>query len=721
LTYLYPIPVSSESVIEDYRGIMANILPLNKPEIVNSILSYNIHPDWICYLSLLKALSVHSETSRTLYLRHLSRSKWSFPRDQVVEEMMIIGQSPGVNTLLYIPEERRWQMSSSGNKFVVKLRLTEDSIEPCWESRECRYYSEIHHKYSHIAHLATATSVIEDMFGCRVGWNRNGNLEITGSKNRTSDEAAQRVLLHFLKQVGAGNKFHYKVGKVKFLSACREFDIRMRMISSPISLRIYGPEDGIVPDFKFKTETIKKNKMGEEQLKEKIDIIREEEREKLAAEAELVKKDKERLERETRAYFRSQYYEVLREMMIKKEFQYKAQIERARANKNHVLFQPRREHMYREVVDQLHQATREKSGRKRMMWDKMLSKEITKEEMKSDPVMKELEEKCNYLNRLVEAIESGGKDYDEMRKELMPYGDEKGIDHHVQRMISKSREDSDDERLIAVPNEEIEEMKAELKSLLSTRPTDSEGMRNKQSRIRELKEELKVANPLKIERRHKGRHLPKPLPLKDSSEQIRKIAEEKIQRITRVAEEKVVVEKRPTPRKENLKMLGDWVSRMLESRDQKEIFRERLMHDITVAPKSVKRPDFTEKQKKSFRYQFEKGMIKEIPTIKRYSWETTVPTVEEQRPQDLLLNLSVSVKALLAECLTHLRKRSGRQPGKSPVLISNNEAVGVAFLLINKPKMLRYVIPSNLSKVFYKHYRKKFFNSPKNWDGISYS
>jgi hypothetical protein len=707
LTYLFLIPVRSDIVIEDYRSILTPSLPPIPREVINNILSYNIHPDWVCYLSMLKSLSAHSEMSRNLYFHHLSRSCWSFPRNQVIQEIEAIGQAPGLSTLLYIPEEKRWQMSRSGSSLVVKMRLTEDSIETCWEARECHSFSEIHHKYSHIGYLATAISIIEEMFGCKVRKNSNGNFEIVGSKNRTSDEAAQRVLLHYLKQTGQENKFHYRVGKVKFSKACLEFDLRMREISSPISLVFAGPQVGIVPDFKFKIGSITKDRISPEDLDEKIRVIREQEKALLEAEEARLVLEKERYERETVRYFRSQYYEVMREMMIKKDFQYKYHVEEAEKAKKHILFKPRTKDLFLEVLEQSTQAGRDKTLRRREMFDRRMAGEVTKEDLKNDTAMREMEERQEYFSQLTDAIQEGGKLYEKMQNDLMPLGDKREIDHKVNQLIQKSRAGSDDERAIATPNEEIGEIEAEIQQLLSTRPTDPEVKRGKQARIRELKEKLRIASPIKIEKRHKGRHYQKPLMIQDERHKIKEEADVEIEKLKVKSKEQVVVKKNPTPRKENLELLGDWVERMMKSRDQKELFRRSIMHGVQLAPKSVKRPDFTEKQKKSFQYQFDHGMIKKIPTIKRYSWETAKRKDFGVKHNSETLRLSVAVKQVLAESLNHLRKRSGRQAGQDMVLISNKEAIGVGFLLINKPKLLRYVLPNNLSKVLYRHYRSR--------------
>jgi hypothetical protein len=720
LTYLFLIPVRSDIVIRDYRSILTPNLPSVPRDVINNILSYNIHPDWVCYLSMLKALSAYSAKAEDLYFGHLSRSCWSFPRRQVIQEIGSIGQTPGLNTLLYIPEEGRWQMSRSSGTLVVKMRLTEDSIETCWESRECLYYSEIHHKYSLIGYLSVALSIIEDMFGCVVRKNANGNFEITGSKNRTSDEAAQRVLLHYLKQVGQENKFHYRVGKVKFSKACYEFDIRLRELASPISLVFSGPKTGIVPDFRFKTESVKRDRISQEDLAEKIKQIREKERESLVLAEEKLIKEKERYEKGIRAYFRSQYYEVMREMMIKKDFQYKARVKEAERAKNHVLFKPRTKDVFLEVLDQYNKIGREKTLRRREMFDRRMSGEITKEEQKNDTVLRELEERQEYFDRLVDAIQGGSKTYEDMRQEMMPFGDKREIDHKIRMMMKQSLADSDDERTVATPNEEIEELESQIHQLITIVPPEPEEKRKKQEKIRELKKKLRTAPAVNIERRHKGRHLPKPYPIQDSRDRVREVAEADIKRITEIAKEQVLEKKAPTPRKENLELLGDWVDRMMKARDQKELFRRSIMHNVQVAPKSTKRPDFTEKQKKSFQYQFDHGMIKKIPTIERYSWEISKKKDLSQRLNSPTFKLSIAVKHILAESLNHLRKRSGRQVGQDAILISNSEAIGVGFLLVNKPKMLRYVIPSNLAKVLYRHYRGKLTRDLSDNDKLIY-
>jgi hypothetical protein len=723
LVYFFPSIVLPSEVLADYRKVHNSFLSLFPIDISENILSFNCHLDYVCYLVMLKRLSQHSQKAMSLYWNHLSKSEWSFQRSTVIREIREIGEAPGVNTILYVPEQDKWQVSKSENGLVVKMRLTENTIETCWTSKSCNTFSEIHYSRKQLCALVTAQSLIEEMFGCNIIMNKNDTLSIINSKNRTSDEAAQRVLLHFLEQMKMTQLFNYRKGKVKFQKACAEFDCRMRSVIRDQSMnkyRLLVPEcsEEFAPDFRFKSNAEYKPALTDEEYEK---FLKESERryQQMVDDAAREKAlEQARYEKEIVKYYRSEYYEVMRELMIKSKMNYKDCIKQAAEFKKHPLAQPLTRDHFDDYTEEYMAMRAQMVKYDRALKDKLIKKQITREEYKADERLIELQKKVKDMAEIRMALFPGAEHYSELVKRYLPNGNETELKNKVESEMRHSRKNSDDYKIVHRVNENIAVLEEELEKAHMIWADTKEEKLAKGKKVSIAHHALRREPPIVIERVHKGRHLSKPLPVLDNSKFIESQLAEQKEKLRVKKSEMIMVKKNPTPRKENLKMLEDWTKERLKSRAEKECLREGYMSEILTAPRDERKKPFTEKQLKSFRYQVNAGMMKEMPTETRYTWTSIWKTVENE----LTTSTAIAVKSLIMDCKFRLKK-SGHHPGLKDLLFTNSEAIGLSFIVTNKKKFLRYVLPNNIANVFIKHYAKKFsswnlhrYNNRDNFD-----
>jgi hypothetical protein len=649
-----------------------------------------------CFLSVMRSLSENHPEISYIYWRYVHKLQQGFAREETISVIKEMSAAAAVEILLYVPERKCWLEFAPTNA-VAKYRLimTNNSIMAGWVPQESEGpFGEIHISSQQESHLAVACSIISEMYQVKI-FRKEGKYKIEDAKNRTTSEAAQRVLLHALKGYNLTCMFPYKIDKKKpFLTHIERYERALNSLSELTGIRI-PIITGVRPE---SAVSLTKKEGTSEEKQAEIQVLKEEMENKMMAEEEQYTRKMERFKLNQREVTVVRRHECMREIKIRNKINYKHRLEQAKKNfVDPAKLEARGLELQKEKA--LHHdrvcrvMIREVEQELKALEPDVKNRAYFFNRARVDPRCLATHEKCNELGAEVKRLFSICDNYDPMKQPETVYS----VKLELINEMRDDRNASPIESITILKNEEYEAREEQLRQFRENRARKT---REEALEMKKCIDYLKEADPVSLVTREKPHRvaiiLPKPT-VPNYSHAIEEFEKKKTR--VELKPDFKVVKKISTPRLENRFRLTNETAQLLPSKTVIPILPSMKLR-LKLLKKAQKLRDIKD-------FKPVKKQWVDMKSDHRNLREVVTDLLDPKDPLSDKLNrimAGAAVRMMLNSAQRGL-DHSGKRPSLESLSYTNEESLALLSLISDakKRRYLRMFLPNNISSKICAH------------------